>query len=250
MQSIQMPIKQVALTLLVLFATSSSLRANELNHGAAGQQQLYGAGIGAGLASFALGPVGIIPGAIFGLLTGDNAAKQQQVSLLQQQQQSFNAQLELLSKERDATFIELTKLQQRYDSVLAEVAAGSHSAASAEQNSFNLSSQILFRSGKSKLEDHYRTELTSIAKLLHNMPQLQVLIEGHADEKGPVQDNYDLSIARANAVYDFFQQAGITSSRLSVRALGENDPIFNESSLENDSYHRRVHIHISHPMLR
>jgi len=70
------------------------------------------------------------------------------------------------------------------------------------------------------------------------------MLEAHADEKGSSEDNYDLSVARANAVYYFFQNAGINASRLSLKALGETEPVFSESSLENDTYHRRVSIQV------
>ena len=77
------------------------------------------------------------------------------------------------------------------------------------------------------------------------MPHLIISIEAHTDEKGATKNNYDLSMARANRVYNFLQNAGVNSKRLTLKAFGETQPVFEESSLENDAYHRRVSIVIS-----
>ena len=62
MQKQSTPCKQAVFTLLLLFGFSSLLSANERIHSSPEKSQLSGAGVGAGLAALALGPVGIIPG--------------------------------------------------------------------------------------------------------------------------------------------------------------------------------------------
>lgn len=245
MQTNQTRFKQTLLTLVLLLGSNSLLSANELNHSSTAKPQLGGVAVGAGLAVFALGPVGIIPGAIFGLLTTDNADKNHQLINLKQDQQQHNQQLSQVSDQRDTAEKALLELQQEHAAVVATLKQDDNTIAPLQQSSLRLSSQILFRTAKSQIETHYHAELTSIAKLLEIMPQLQVTIEGHTDEKGIAEDNYDLSVARANAVYDFFQNAGVDRSRLSLKALGETQPLFNESSLENDIYHRRVSIQVN-----
>mgnify|MGYP000848378055 FL=1 len=245
MQTNQIRFKQAVFSLILLFGSNSLLSANELNHSSTGNLQLSGAGIGAGLAIFALGPVGIIPGAIFGVLTTDNIDKNHQLSILKEQQQHHSQQLSQVSDERDTAEKALLELQQKHNSALTELKQSDSTLVSLQQPSFTLSSQILFRTAESQIEAHYHTELSSIANLLNIMPHLQVMIEAHADEKGSAEDNYDLSVARANAVYYFFENAGIDASRLSLKALGEAEPVFSESSLENDAYHRRVSIQVN-----
>lgn len=244
MQINQIRFKQIVFSLVLLLGSNSLLSANELNHSSTGNLQLGGAGVGAGLAIFALGPVGIIPGAVLGLLTTDNVDKNHQLSSLKEQQQHHNKQLSQVSAERDKIEQALLELQHEHASVLAELEQSDSTLASVQQTHFTLNSQILFRTAESRIEAHYQTELSSIANLLKIMPHLQIMLEAHADEKGSTEDNYDLSVARANTVYYFFQNAGINASRLSLKALGETEPVFSESSLENDTYHRRVSIQV------
>jgi|TARA_B110000977_G_scaffold21845_1_gene26234 flagellar motor protein MotB len=246
MQKQSTPCKQAVFTLLLLFGFSSLLSANERIHSSPEKSQLSGAGVGAGLAALALGPVGIIPGAIFGLLTMDNANKGQQLKVMQlEQQQQDNQDSSRLSKQLRSSEQALTKLQQEHDVMLAEKNQINKNRATLAPTHFNISTQLLFRTAESQIETHYHSQLESIAKLLEIMPHLIISIEAHTDEKGATKNNYDLSMARANRVYNFLQNAGVNSKRLTLKAFGETQPVFEESSLENDAYHRRVSIVIS-----
>ena len=213
MQKQSNPCKQAVLTLLLLFGFSSLLSANERIHSSPEKSQLSGAGAGAALAAFALGPVGIIPGAIFGLLTMDNANKGQQLKVMQLEKQQDNQDSSRLSKQLRSSEQALTKLQQEHDVMLAEKNQINKNRATLEPTHFNISTQLLFRTAESQIETHYHSQLESIAKLLEIMPHLIISIEAHTDEKGATKNNYDLSMARANRVYNFLQNAGVNSKR-------------------------------------
>jgi outer membrane protein OmpA-like peptidoglycan-associated protein len=62
------------------------------------------------------------------------------------------------------------------------------------------------------------------------LPNVTVLVVGHADQRGDDIANYRLSLDRAQAVVDFLVYIGVSPSRLSARAVGEADLL----TLEDD----------------
>ncbi len=59
---------------------------------------------------------------------------------------------------------------------------------------------------------------------LRQNPDLHVMIEGHCDERGTIEYNFNLGLRRARAVRDYFINAGIDPSRLQVVSKGEEEP--------------------------
>lgn len=56
-------------------------------------------------------------------------------------------------------------------------------------------------------------------------PEVKVLIEGHCDERGTVEYNFNLGNRRANTVREYFVRNGILPERLAVRSKGEEEPV-------------------------
>jgi outer membrane protein OmpA-like peptidoglycan-associated protein len=55
------------------------------------------------------------------------------------------------------------------------------------------------------------------------LPNVTVLVIGHADQRGSDLANYKLSADRATAVVNYLVGDGVQANRLSSRAVGEAD---------------------------
>jgi len=84
--------------------------------------------------------------------------------------------------------------------------------------------------------------LQAHAQYLKANPQAQVLLAGHADERGTREYNMALGERRANAVQAFFSSNGVKSSQLDTVSYGKEKPI-NEGHDESAwAENRRVEI--------
>lgn len=94
--------------------------------------------------------------------------------------------------------------------------------------------------------DRYNIRPDQIAQLEMNVsylkenPQTKVLIEGHCDERGTTEYNFVLGERRADAVRDYFTQAGISPNRLQMLSKGEEQPLTTESNEAAWARNRRV----------
>jgi outer membrane protein OmpA-like peptidoglycan-associated protein len=55
------------------------------------------------------------------------------------------------------------------------------------------------------------------------LPNVTVLVIGHADQRGDDESNHAISAERAEAVVDFLTYLGVSPTRLASRAVGEAD---------------------------
>ena len=106
----------------------------------------------------------------------------------------------------------------------------------------NLSSNILFASGKSELKSEAINSLNETIDLLNAYPANKVLIEGYTDSTGKKTTNLQLSYDRAQAVYAYFVQKGILAERLNVVGYGDENPIATNKTEKGRAQNRRVAI--------
>jgi outer membrane protein OmpA-like peptidoglycan-associated protein len=83
-------------------------------------------------------------------------------------------------------------------------------------------------------------ELRELANHLKNHPKLNILIEGHTDEKGSENYNLNLALNRVESVKTFFTQSGISPKRIEIVSHGESKPKQSISTISNDQQNRRV----------
>lgn len=72
------------------------------------------------------------------------------------------------------------------------------------------------------LPDHAR-ELDRVVAIMNALPNISVLVVGHADQRGDDLANFAISDERARAVVNYLLYLGIAQTRLSSRAAGERD---------------------------
>ncbi|MFN8024316.1 MAG: flagellar motor protein MotB [Acidimicrobiales bacterium] len=103
------------------------------------------------------------------------------------------------------------------------------------------SSGVLFDSGKYTLKPAGQQELITIVPALQAIPNT-ISIEGHTDNVGSLDANWDLSLRRANAVRRFVEAQGGFDERLKLAAWGEEHPIADNGTAEGRALNRRVEI--------
>lgn len=108
-----------------------------------------------------------------------------------------------------------------------------------------LQNQILFPSAQSKLSPEAGVPLAKLARVLRDMPNA-VLIEGHTDTtrltKSPYRSNWELSVARSNAVIEELVRDEVPPERLVAAGYGEYRPAAPNDSVEGRARNRRVEV--------
>ena len=90
--------------------------------------------------------------------------------------------------------------------------------------------RVFFATNKSSLTTASRATLRKQATFLWKNKNLNVTIEGHADERGTREYNLALGERRANAARDYLMTYGISGKRISVISYGKEKPVNPESS--------------------
>jgi len=100
----------------------------------------------------------------------------------------------------------------------------------ADLNKAGYLKDALFDYDKSDLRDDARATLAANADWLKKYPSIQVLVEGHCDERGTSAYNLALGDRRANAARDYLASLGVDGSRLKTVSYGKERPICTESN--------------------
>ncbi len=99
--------------------------------------------------------------------------------------------------------------------------------------------RVFFATNKSSLTTASRATLRKQANFLRKNKNLNVTIEGHADERGTREYNLALGERRANAARDYLMTYGISGKRISVISYGKEKPVNPKSSPVSWSQNRR-----------
>ena len=99
--------------------------------------------------------------------------------------------------------------------------------------------RVFFATNKSSLTSASRETLRKQANYLRKNKNLNVTVEGHADERGTREYNLALGERRANAVKDYLMTYGISGKRISVISYGKEKPVNPASSRLAWSQNRR-----------
>jgi peptidoglycan-associated lipoprotein len=99
---------------------------------------------------------------------------------------------------------------------------------------------VQFEFDQYELTGETRQSLDNAAACLKQAPQVQVVVEGHADDRGTQEYNLALGEKRANAVKSYLKNLGIGNDRLRTRSKGENEPVCHDGSEGCWAQNRRV----------
>ena len=85
--------------------------------------------------------------------------------------------------------------------------------------------RVFFATNESILTTASRETLRAQAAWLRKNSSINVVLEGHADERGTREYNLALGERRANSAKDYLMTYGISSSRISVISYGKERPV-------------------------
>ena len=85
--------------------------------------------------------------------------------------------------------------------------------------------RVFFATNESVLTTASRDTLRKQAGWLRKNENINVVLEGHADERGTREYNLALGERRANAAKDYLMTYGISSNRVSVISYGKERPV-------------------------
>ena len=99
---------------------------------------------------------------------------------------------------------------------------------------------ITFDTGKATIKPESMIEISRIAKLMKENPDLSFEVQGHCDATGSDKVNDPLSQKRAEAIVAALVEQGIAASRLTAVGKGSHVPIASNSTDEGRAKNRRV----------
>ncbi|MGI9221713.1 MAG: DUF456 family protein [Woeseiaceae bacterium] len=212
---------------LFVICTVAMLGTSAAHAAEASKEEKVGVGSGAVIGAIAGGPVGLIVGAAIGAKVGDTIyQKNESIDELDATLRRSRADMRQLNANYVAAQVELENLQEvARPELLSMLQAG-------------IAMDLLFRTDESVLADTTGDRLATLGRTLAAMDDVQVQLDGFADERGDESYNYNLSLERVEFVRDQLIDAGIHPSRIQVSAHGEAPA--QDTSVDSYALERRV----------
>ena len=191
------------------------------------KEEKVGVGTGAVIGGIAAGPVGFMIGAAIGAKVGDTIhQKNESIDSLNASLQRSKVDMRRLNANYAATKVELEKIQEvARPELVSMLQAG-------------IAMDLLFRTDESVLADTTGDRLATLGRTLAAMEDIQVQLDGFADERGDETYNYELSQKRVEFVRDQLIAVGIDPARIRVSAHGEAPA--QDASADSYALERRV----------
>jgi peptidoglycan-associated lipoprotein len=102
-----------------------------------------------------------------------------------------------------------------------------------------LEEMVFFDYDMSEIRDDAQTALRAKVDILRASPQVQIRIEGHADERGSTEYNMALGNRRAEAIRQFLVGFGLAENRFEIVSFGEGRPLAQGSDEDSWARNRR-----------
>lgn len=103
-------------------------------------------------------------------------------------------------------------------------------------------SNVYFDFDKSNIRSDAKNTLDGLLNFLCFNQHLNMVLTGHADDRGSLDYNQALSERRAKAVKDFFVSGGLDPNRIKISGEGEGNPAVKGNTEEAYQKNRRVEI--------
>ena len=122
-------------------------------------------------------------------------------------------------------------------------------ASSTDNEDISYDSQAIFANAtvyfdfdKTILTSKSLQTLKSVVDALNDNSQLNIVLSGHADERGTREYNLALGQRRADTVSQYLILNGVESNRITTKSYGEERPIANGQDEASYAKNRRVQI--------
>lgn len=107
----------------------------------------------------------------------------------------------------------------------------------------SLDEKLLFKSGSSKVDSKGQEALKKLAKVLEENTNTEIMIEGHTDDVGSAEYNWDLSVKRATSIIKILQDnSSIEPKRFIAAGRGMYLPIDETDTDQARQKNRRTEI--------
>ena len=228
----------IAVVILASFmASGAQAEERELGRG-----EKIGLGVGLVAGSFA-GPAGAMFGAMLGATLVDIYSRAGQ-------RDELAGQVQALEYETGEFRVETLQLRQSLADAQTTVAATRAQLARqvpGEQVADSVSFDLLFRTGESEVSEEELPRLRQLGGLLVAHPELQLRLDGFADQRGEVDFNQQLSEARVASVRQVLEQAGLDPQRIQIAAWGESESRAMEGDVDGYAMERKVRVRLVAP---
>jgi outer membrane protein OmpA-like peptidoglycan-associated protein len=213
--------------IISLIAIISVVAAPSVFAASASREENIGVGSGAIVGAIAGGPVGFIVGAAFGAKLGDTLHKKNEsIESISASLEDSRSDMRSLNSDYESVSADLNRLRQvSRPELVSLLQAG-------------IAMDLLFRTDEHVLADTTGDRLASLATTLATMTDIQVRLDGFADERGAADYNYNLSAQRVDFVREQLIAAGVHPSRIQVAAHGE--VAAQDTSADSYALERRV----------
>ena len=104
-----------------------------------------------------------------------------------------------------------------------------------------INQDIFFEFDSSSLSTEAQTILKAKAEWMARNPHLNIIIEGHCDNRGTTEYNLALGERRAESVKRFMQDLGIADNRIRTISFGEERPLAPGNDEDAWAKNRRAH---------
>jgi peptidoglycan-associated lipoprotein len=104
---------------------------------------------------------------------------------------------------------------------------------------------VFFETDQWDIQAQYREALTRNVAWMQQYPSVQILVEGHCDERNTREYNLALGDRRASAVRDYLVFMGIPADRIRTISYGEERPFAVGSDESAWKLNRRAHFVIT-----
>jgi len=103
---------------------------------------------------------------------------------------------------------------------------------------------VHFDFDKSDIRTDSRPVLDEAAQTLLGYPNVRVSVEGHTDAIGSAAYNERLSVRRAEAVFRYLVNHGVSPDRMEVVGYGKSRPVADNETESGRAQNRRVELHV------
>jgi outer membrane protein OmpA-like peptidoglycan-associated protein len=228
--------KQLAMAMAAVLASSPAWTSE--SNGSPKEEKI-GVGSGAAIGAMAGGPIGLVLGAAFGGWLGDRFHQERA------QRMEFEHAYEQASADADSFESLLRGSERELVTLRATLAAEQRGFKTALEEALGV--QVYFRTEQSALDETTQKRLAQVARVIKDVEDFSIVIEGHADARGDAEYNAELSEQRAAAVREVLVGAGVAPDRITVRAAGESQSTATEGDVDALALERRATLTIVRP---
>jgi chemotaxis protein MotB len=107
----------------------------------------------------------------------------------------------------------------------------------------SLSEQLLFKTGSATVDPRGRQAIQELGKVLEINTDISILVEGHTDDQGSDDVNWDLSVRRATSIVKILSEnTKIDPARMTAAGRGKHMPLDPAKTAEARTKNRRTEI--------